>query len=100
MKLLQRRQLKVLMQEGASRLQQGQFAVEEAQVLKEMSDSIKYLEQDLKVLQQRKQEGCRVKSLQLTEDGEVLQTQTVTLDVVRRELEDWIPAFKQQVDTI
>ena len=100
LKLLQHRQLKVLMQEEASRLQHGQFAVEEAKVLKEMSDSIKHLEHDLEVLQQRKQEGCRIKSLQLTEDGEVLQTQTVSLDVVRRELEEWIPAFKHEVETI
>ena len=100
LKLLQHRQLKVLMQEEASRLQHGQFAVEEAKVLKEMSDSIKHLEHDLEVLQQRKQDGCRIKSLQLTEDGEVLQTQTVSLDVVRRELEDWIPAFRQEVETI
>ena len=100
LKLVQHRQLKMLMQEEASRLQNGQFVVHEAEVLKEMSDSIQNLERDLEMLSHREQESCRIKSVQFTEEGEVLQTQTVSLDVVRRELEEWKPAFKLEVDTI
>ena len=100
LKLVQHQQLQALMREEASRLQQGQFVVEEAKVLKELGDSIHNLEQELAVLRMRKQEDKAVKSLQLTDNGEVLQTQTVSLEVVRKEIEEWIPAFKQEVDTI
>ena len=100
LKLVQHQQLQALLREEASRLQQGQFVVEEAKVLKELGDSIHNLEQELAVLKIRKQEPRAIRSLQLTDQGEVLQTQTVSLEVVRREMEEWIPAFKQEVDTI
>ena len=90
LKLTQHRMLKQLVNEEVGRLQEGQGSGTEATVIQEMHSTLEGLEKEL----------CQLRAIQVAETGEVLQTQTVSLEDVKKDLQAWVEPFKTEVDTI
>ena len=90
LKLTQHRMLKQLVNEEVGRLQEGQGSGTEATVIQEMHSTLEGLEKEL----------CQLRAIQVAETGEVLQTQTVSLEEVKKDLQAWVEPFKTEVDTI
>ena len=90
LKLTQHRMLKQLVNEEVGRLQEGQGSGTEATVIQEMHSTLEGLEKEL----------CQLRAIQAAETGEVLQTQTVSLEEVKKDLQAWVEPFKTEVDTI
>ena len=82
--------LKQLVNEEVGRLQEGQGSGTEATVIQEMHSTLEGLEEEL----------CQLRALQVAETGEVLQTQTVSLEDVKKDLQAWVEPFKTEVDNI
>ena len=99
LKLLQHQGFKELIQEEASRVQDGGAVSLDPMVLQEVHQSVIQLESELTAMSEVQQERARLKSMKVEEE-EVLQTQTIGLDVVRQNLQDWIPAFRTEVESI
>ena len=98
-KLLQHQGFKRLVQEEASRLQDGGVTESDSVVLQAVHSSLQQLEGELTEMCESQDWEIKVRSLKVEEE-QVLQTQTIGLDVVRQNLQDWIPAFKTEVDSI
>ena len=90
LKLTQHTMLKQLVNEEVGRLQEGQGSGTEATVIQEMHSTLEGLEEEL----------CQLRALQVAETGEVLQTQTVSLEDVKKDLQAWVEPFKTEVDNI
>ena len=99
LQLLQHQGLKALLQEEASRIQDGEALNLDPAVLQEVHRSVAQLETELTEMNKEHQEDMKIKSMKVEEE-EVLQTQTIGLDVVRQNLQDWIPAFRTEVESI
>ena len=99
LKLLQHQALKVLVKEDSSRLQEGGVTSGDSEVLQAIHRELVQLEDELTEMDGEKETVRRMCSMKVEEE-EVLQTQTIGLDVVRQNLQDWIPAFKTEVDSI
>ena len=99
LKLLQHQALKALVKEESSRLQEGGVTSCESEVLQAVHRTMVQLEDELTEIDRKKEVVRKLCSMKVEEE-EVLQTQTIGLDVVRQNLEDWIPAFKTEVDSI
>ena len=98
-KLLQHQGFKRLVQEEASRLQDGGVTESDSVVLQAVHSSLQQLEGELTEMCESQDWEIKVRSLKVEEE-QVLQTQTIGLDVVRQNLQDWIPAFKTEADSI
>ena len=90
LKLTQHRMLKQLVNEEVGKLQEGKGSGFEASVIQEIHSTLEGLEQEL----------CHLRAVQVAETGEVLQTQTVSLEEVKKDLQAWVEPFKTEVDTI
>ena len=99
LKLLQHQGLKQLVEEDASRLQDGRVLEIDSKVIQEVHRSLNQLEKELTEMNDAQSERIKIKAMKVEEE-EVLQTQTIGLDVVRQNLQDWIPAFQTEVDSI
>lgn len=71
----------------------------DSKALQEVHRSVQQLEMELTEISEDRKQSAKVRSLK-AEEEEVLQTQTISLDVVRQNLEEWTPAFKTEVDSI
>ena len=86
-----------------ARIQEGQLQQEDVHGLTELKEAVTSLEQNLQRTAAEKRselEEMALRSIQTVEGGDVLQIQTVSLDEVRKELHEWIPAFREEVHTI
>ena len=105
LKLVQHKMLKQLVNEEVVKLQEGTGSGCEGEVLMAMQATLQGLEKELHQLQQVQQGRCeeqekKIRALQVAETGEVLQTQTVSLEEVRKDLQAWVEPFKTEVETI
>lgn len=96
-KLVQHKMLKEMVNEEGAKFQAGDADALEAEVWQQVHETIKNLEYELEELKRLRP---RMRSIQTLENGEVLQTQTVSLEEVKKDLQAWIPAFKLEVETI
>ena len=96
LKLVQHQELKRLLKGEIRKVEQGELQPEDQRVVQEVGQAIQGLEEEL----QQMQREHRVKSLQVNEDGEVLQTQTVSLEDVKKDLEGWIEPFQSEIHNI
>ena len=91
--LLQHRILKEMVLEETSRVPTGGVGPEVGLLLEQLHRSVSALEQ---VMSQPPQ----LRSIQFDDKGEVLQTQTVSMEDVKKEMDLWIQPFKTEVETI
>ena len=101
--LVQHKTLQEYLKEELARMQEGQLQQEDVQGIAELKEAVTSLEQRLQKTAAEKRselEEMALRSIQTVEGGDVLQTQTVSLDEVRKELHEWIPAFREEVNTI
>ena len=91
--MIQHRILKEMVLEETSRVQTDGVGPEVGFLLEQLHRSVSALEQAMS-------QPPQIRSIQFDDKGEVLQTQTVSLEEVKKEMDLWIQPFKTEVENI
>ena len=91
----QHRELKELMQEDEIRMREGMLCKAEIETVMKVVEEVKALEAKLWY-----ENNVKMRKLEADAELEVLQTRTVPLEEIRRDLQGWTEAFRKEVDML
>ena len=91
----QHRELKELMQEDEIRMREGMLCKAEIETVMKVAEEVKALEAKLWY-----ENNVKMRKLEADAELEVLQTRTVPLEEIRRDLQGWTEAFRKEVDML
>ena len=91
----QHRELKELMQEDEITMREGMLCKAEIETVMKVAEEVKALEAKLWY-----EDNVKMRKLEADAELEVLQTRTVPLEEIRRDLQGWAEAFRKEVDML
>ena len=98
---LQHQRLQELLQEDEVRMREGTLMRAEVTSIMKVAEEIRILEAKLQAEVGWRQEiETKLQKLEAAVEMEVLQTRTVPLEEVRKDLQGWVEAFKKEVDML